>query len=95
MPELPDIVAYISALEPRIVGQPLQRVRLASPFVLRTVQPPLADVEGRAVRELRRIGKRIAPKRMRSATGCVQKSLDSRQSEMPIANPITGSDGVA
>jgi len=60
MPELPDIVAYISALEPRIVGQPLQRVRLASPFVLRTVQPPLADVEGRAVRELRRIGKRIA-----------------------------------
>jgi formamidopyrimidine-DNA glycosylase len=60
MPELPDVVAYISALEPRIVGQPLQRVRLASPFVLRTVQPPLADVEGRAVRELRRIGKRIA-----------------------------------
>jgi formamidopyrimidine-DNA glycosylase len=60
MPELPDIVAYISALEPRIVGQPLQRVRLASPFVLRTVQPPLAEVEGREVRELRRIGKRIA-----------------------------------
>ena len=60
MPELPDIAAYISALEPRIVGQPLERVRLASPFLLRTVQPPLADVEHRAVRELRRIGKRIA-----------------------------------
>jgi formamidopyrimidine-DNA glycosylase len=60
MPELPDITAYISALEPRIVGQPLERVRLASPFLLRTVQPPLANVEGRAVRELRRIGKRIA-----------------------------------
>ncbi len=60
MPELPDIAAYISALEPRIIGQPMQYVRLASPFLLRTVQPPLADVEGRAVRELRRIGKRIA-----------------------------------
>jgi formamidopyrimidine-DNA glycosylase len=59
MPELPDIVAYISALEPRIVGQPLERIRLASPFLLRTVQPPLASVEGRTVRELRRIGKRI------------------------------------
>jgi formamidopyrimidine-DNA glycosylase len=60
MPELPDIAAYITALETRIVGQPIERVRLASPFLLRTVQPPLASVEGRAVRELRRIGKRIA-----------------------------------
>jgi formamidopyrimidine-DNA glycosylase len=60
MPELPDIAAYISALEPRIVGQPIKRVRLASPFLLRTVEPPIADVEGRIVRQLRRIGKRIA-----------------------------------
>jgi formamidopyrimidine-DNA glycosylase len=60
MPELPDIAAYLTALEPRIIGQPLQRVRIASPFLLRTVQPPLADAEGRVVRELRRIGKRIA-----------------------------------
>ena len=60
MPELPDITAYISALEPRIVGQPLERVRLASPFLLRTAQPPLETVEGRVVRELRRVGKRIA-----------------------------------
>jgi len=60
MPELPDIAAYISALEQRIVGQPIERVRLASAFLLRTVQPPLASVEGRTVRELRRIGKRIA-----------------------------------
>jgi len=60
MPELPDIAAYISALESRILGQPLKRIRLASPFLLRTAQPPLADVEGRTVRELRRIGKRIA-----------------------------------
>ena len=60
MPELPDIAAYISALEPRILGQPIEHVRLASPFLLRTAQPPLTDVEGRIVRELRRIGKRIA-----------------------------------
>ena len=60
MPELPDIAAYLHALEPRILGQPIERVRLASPFLLRTVQPPLSSVEGRTVRELRRIGKRIA-----------------------------------
>jgi formamidopyrimidine-DNA glycosylase len=60
MPELPDISAYISALETRVLGQPIERVRLASVFLLRTVQPPIADVEGRTVRELRRIGKRIA-----------------------------------
>jgi len=60
MPELPDIAAYLTALEPRIMAQPLERVRLASPFLLRTVAPPITDVEGRVVRELRRIGKRIA-----------------------------------
>ncbi len=60
MPELPDITAYITALESRILGQPLQRVRLASVFLLRTAEPPLSSVEGRNVRALRRIGKRIA-----------------------------------
>lgn len=60
MPELPDIAAYISALEPRIVAQRLERVRLVSPFLLRTAEPPIANAEGQAVRELRRVGKRIA-----------------------------------
>jgi formamidopyrimidine-DNA glycosylase len=60
MPELPDIAAYISALEPRIVGQTLQHVRIASPFLLRTIQPPVREAEGHTVGELRRIGKRIA-----------------------------------
>jgi formamidopyrimidine-DNA glycosylase len=60
MPELPDVAAYIAALEPRILGQPLEGVRLASPFLLRTVNPLLADAAGRVVRELRRVGKRIA-----------------------------------
>jgi formamidopyrimidine-DNA glycosylase len=60
MPELPDITAYLSALEPRIIGQRLEHVRIASAFLLRTVRPPVASVEGRLVKELRRIGKRIA-----------------------------------
>lgn len=59
MPELPDIAAYLVALEPRVVGKPLVRVRLASPFFLRTVDPPLAEVEGRRVVGLCRLGKRI------------------------------------
>ena len=60
MPELPDIAAYITALESRVLGQKLERVRLGSPFLLRTVEPALASVEGRKVEKLRRIGKRIA-----------------------------------
>src|SRR3974377_1735145 len=60
MPELPDINAYLIALEPRIVGQTLEHGRGGSPFLLRTVQPPLSEAEGRKVRELRRVGKRIA-----------------------------------
>ncbi|MDR3753399.1 MAG: DNA-formamidopyrimidine glycosylase family protein [Terracidiphilus sp.] len=60
MPELPDITAYIAALEPRILGKTLERVRQHSVFVLRTADPPITAVEGRTVRELRRIGKRIA-----------------------------------
>ena len=59
MPELPDVVIYIEALTPRIVGQPLQRINLLSPFVLRSVDPPIASVHGRVVRQLRRLGKRI------------------------------------
>jgi formamidopyrimidine-DNA glycosylase len=60
LPELPDITAYLDALEARIVGQPLNRIRLASPFLLRTIDPPVAELEGRTVRELARVGKRIA-----------------------------------
>ena len=60
MPELPDISAYIAALEERILGQLLEHARLASVFLLRTVDPPIASVEGRSVEAIRRIGKRIA-----------------------------------
>src|ERR1700745_2372610 len=60
MPELPDIVTYLKALDPRILGEPLSRVRIASTFLLRTAEPPIREAEGRVVRDLRRIGKRIA-----------------------------------
>jgi len=60
VPELPDIVVYIEALEPRILHQKLERVRVASPFLLRTAAPPVKEAEGKLVREVRRIGKRIA-----------------------------------
>jgi len=59
VPELPDVVVYIERLTPRIVGRPLERVRLASPFFLRSVEPPPSAAEGRAVVGLRRVGKRI------------------------------------
>jgi formamidopyrimidine-DNA glycosylase len=59
MPELPDILAYLTALTPRIVGQPLEHLRIASPLLLRTAVPPIASVEGKQVRALRRLGKRI------------------------------------
>ena len=60
MPELPDIAVYIEAISTRVAGQPVQSVRLGSPFLVRTIEPPLRAVEGRMVTELRRIGKRIA-----------------------------------
>src|SRR5215204_4237370 len=59
MPELPDILVYIEALEKRIQGSVLERVRVASPFLLRTAVPPLSSVEGKKIVELRRLGKRI------------------------------------
>ncbi|PYO91857.1 MAG: formamidopyrimidine-DNA glycosylase [Gemmatimonadetes bacterium] len=59
MPELPDITIYLEALAPRIVGQPLERARIVSPSLLRTVDPPLNAAEGRNVVGLRRLGKRI------------------------------------
>ncbi|MBW3534483.1 MAG: formamidopyrimidine-DNA glycosylase, partial [Gemmatimonadetes bacterium] len=59
MPELPEVLTYIETLEPRIAGQPLERVRVRSPSLLRTYDPPVSTLEGRTVRRLDRIGKRI------------------------------------
>ena len=59
MPELPDVVVYVERLVPLVLGQPLVRVHLASPFVLRTVDPAMAEVQGRSVTGVHRLGKRI------------------------------------
>src|SRR5215475_10378723 len=59
MPELPDITVYVEALRRRLVGEPLQQIRLKSPFLLRTAVPPIQTVHGREVVALRRLGKRI------------------------------------
>jgi len=59
MPELPDIALYLDALAPRVVGRQLERLRIASPFLLRTADPPVADLVGRTIRDVRRLGKRI------------------------------------
>ena len=59
MPELPDIAAYIEALQPRVLNLPIREIRVASPFLLRSVDPPLSEASGKRVTELRRLGKRI------------------------------------
>src|SRR5436309_2601344 len=59
MPELPDVTVYVESLERRIAGATLERIRFLSPFVLRTVDPSPAEVEGKQVTGVRRIGKRI------------------------------------
>ena len=59
MPELPDIEAYLAALEPRVVGKEVRKVRLRSPFLVRTIAPPLMSIEGHAPAGLRRLGKRV------------------------------------
>src|SRR5712675_2490482 len=59
MPELPDIVIYIEALEQRILDQTLERIQIGSPFLLRTAVPPISSIEGKKVIQLRRLGKRI------------------------------------
>src|ERR1041385_3316962 len=59
MPELPDITVYIEALEARILDKPLEKIRITSPFLLRTFDPPISEAEGKQVTGLRRIGKQI------------------------------------
>src|SRR5512146_1461722 len=59
MPELPDITVYIEALQERILRHPLERIRIVSPFLLRTAKPPVDSAAGKKVKQIRRLGKRI------------------------------------
>jgi formamidopyrimidine-DNA glycosylase len=60
LPELPDVTVYVECIDERITGRKIERLRIASPFVVRSVDPPIYEVEGKVVRDVRRIGKRIA-----------------------------------
>lgn len=95
MPELPDVELYLHALRPRIVGQRLKRLRIKSPFLLRTVDPPLAEVEGRLVRELSRLGKRIVWHLDAEMFVVIHLMIAGRFRWKPPGAPIPGKVGLA
>jgi len=95
MPELPDINAYLCALDARIVGQTLERVRLANPFVLRTALPPITDLQGRSVREIRRIGKRVAIGLDNELWAVIHLMIAGRLHWRPAAAKISGRNQLA
>jgi formamidopyrimidine-DNA glycosylase len=95
MPELPDILLYLSALETRIVGQPLERVRIASPFVLRSVDPPIYALEGQVIRRLERIGKRIVWSFDEEIYAVIHLMIAGRFRWKPTGAAIPGRVGVA
>jgi formamidopyrimidine-DNA glycosylase len=95
MPELPDITAYITALEARIVGQPLEKIRVGSPFLLRTVSPPAKAFEGRTVTSLRRIGKRIAIGVDNGHWAVIHLMIAGRLHWRPVAAKLGGRNNLA
>ncbi len=90
MPELPDIAVYVEALEKRLLGQRLERVRVASPFLLRTAEPPIEATHGRKVVEIRRIGKRIAIELDGDLWMVIHLMIAGRLHWRKPAAPITG-----
>jgi formamidopyrimidine-DNA glycosylase len=95
VPELPDIELYLHALRPRIVGHRLVRVRIASPFLLRTVNPSPADVEGRTVNDVRRLGKRIVWSMDTVVYIVIHLMVSGRFRWMPPGASIPGKVGLA
>src|SRR6266568_2606063 len=95
MPELPDIALYLHALAPRVVGQRLERVRIASPFLLRTADPPIADLAGRTVRAVRRLGKRIVLALDGDYFAVLHLMVAGRLHWKPLGAPIPRRSGLA
>lgn len=95
MPELPDIAAYLHALEPRVLGQRLERVRVAGPFLLRTVQPRIEDIEGHTVRSLRRVGKRIALELDNGLWAVLHLMIAGRLHWRPVDATVAGRNALA
>jgi formamidopyrimidine-DNA glycosylase len=95
MPELPDVELYLHALRPRIVGARLTRARVASPFLLRTVEPSIRDAEGRVVSDISRLGKRIVWQMEGDLFVVIHLMIAGRLRWKPPASPIPGRVGLA
>ncbi|MDB5343131.1 MAG: Formamidopyrimidine-DNA glycosylase [Schlesneria sp.] len=95
MPELPDITVYLEALEPRIVGQTLERTRIVSPFLLRTFEPPIESLYGKPVTALRRLGKRIAIQFEGDVWLVLHLMIAGRLHWKPVGAKLTGKIGLA
>ena len=95
MPELPDVTVYVEALQRRIIGQPLMRVRLASPFILRTVEPAPSQLEGHKVTAIRRVGKRIVIALEGDLFIVIHLMIAGRFRWLPAGGKIPGKVGLA
>jgi formamidopyrimidine-DNA glycosylase len=94
MPELPDILLYLHALRSRVVGQRVSGVRLVSPFLLRSIDPPLASVEGRVVTDLHRLGKRVVFELERELFLVFHLMIAGRFRWKPVGAPVPGKVGL-
>jgi len=95
MPELPDITVYIEALESRIVGQPLERTRIAKPFLLRSVDPPISAANGKRVLGVRRMGKRIVLELEDNLFIVIHLMIAGRLRWVPTGGKVPGKIGLA
>ena len=95
MPELPDITVYIEALASRIIGQPLKRTRIAKPFLLRSVDPPMSAAEGKRVTGLRRMGKRIVLELENDLFLVIHLMIAGRLRWVPAGGKVPGKVGLA
>src|SRR2546423_1106591 len=95
MPELPDITVYIEALEARIVGQPLERIRIPKPFLLRSVDPPISSANGKKVVGIRRIGKRIGIELEDDLFLVIHLMIAGRLRWVPVGAKVPGKLGLA
>jgi formamidopyrimidine-DNA glycosylase len=94
MPELPDILLYLHALRPRIVGKRVEGVRLASPFLLRSIDPPLSAIEGRTIVDLHRLGKRVVMEAEGDLFLVFHLMIAGRFRWKPRGTPIPGKIGL-
>jgi formamidopyrimidine-DNA glycosylase len=95
MPELPDITVYIEALASRVIGQPLERIRIAKPFLLRSVEPPISAAEGKRVTGLRRMGKRIVLELENDLFLVIHLMIAGRLRWLPAGGKVPGKIGLA